>query len=304
MMIFKYKNRVVRDLAWAIASPALLKPETASCAWYDDEWYRGLFETLKKRLDELDNEPDVLLQRLAQQKDRRLGNYFETLWAFWLDESPDFEIIEHNMQISDGGRTIGELDFVVLEKATGKFHHWELAIKFYLGIGDTRCQANWHGPGKRDRLDIKFDHLLSRQSLLSQQPVVRERLRDKGIEIDSCGVILKGRLFYSHHAGADLRSPVSANPAHLRSVWMDLNHFMDSGSDLTTYSPMLKSGWMANMTDFDGKRLYTRTDILVAVDRAEFRLPILLVRVAAGVETGRLFVVPNDWEYDLEQENP
>lgn len=303
-MLLRYKNRAVRDLAWAIASPALLKPGPATCFWYGDEWYRGLFEASKKRLEQLDREPTSLLQRLAQQKDRRLGNYFETLWAFWLDESPDFEIIEHNMQISDGGRTIGELDFVVLDKITGKFHHWELAIKFYLGVGDTCNQANWHGPGKRDRLDIKVDHLTSRQSLLSQQPIVNELLRAKGIEIDSCGVILKGRLFYPHRAGANIRLPANANPDHLHSHWIDRDHFMELGSDDDTYLAMLKSGWMSNIDGFDGEKLYSRADLMAAVDRGDFRLPLLVVRMAAGVESGRIFVVPNGWEYDLEQENP
>ena len=71
-------------------------------------------------------------------------------------------------------------------------------IKFYLGVGDTRVQSNWHGPGKKDRLDLKVSHLKHRQSVICQQAVVQKMLQEQGFQVDGCGVILKGQLFYPH----------------------------------------------------------------------------------------------------------
>ncbi len=51
---------------------------------------------------------------------------------------------------------------------------------------------NWHGPNLRDRLDIKVDHLLHRQSVISRDQRVAQWLKRRDLQIDSCAVILKG----------------------------------------------------------------------------------------------------------------
>ena len=35
-----YQHAVVRDLAWAIASPPLMLPATGTCEWFVITWYQ------------------------------------------------------------------------------------------------------------------------------------------------------------------------------------------------------------------------------------------------------------------------
>jgi len=142
-----YTHRCVADLAWAVSSPSLLQYQQHDCAWFSDAWYLEQYRVIEERLRQLDRDPARLEQLLAAQKDRRLGNYFETLWAYALELHPRYQLIERNLQIHDGERTLGEMDFIVHDQLSGRCAHWELAIKFYLGIGNTRNHAAWHGPG-------------------------------------------------------------------------------------------------------------------------------------------------------------
>jgi hypothetical protein len=132
-----FKNQHVRDLAWALSSPALMHASGTPCKWYDDGWYRQVYRESADWLCGLEQSPAALADIIRQDKDRRLGRYFELLWAFWFEHSDRFDIIGQNIQIEHEGRTAGELDLVVHEHATGKNIHIELAVKFYLGLGDT-----------------------------------------------------------------------------------------------------------------------------------------------------------------------
>ena len=215
-----YHHHCVADLAWALSSPPILQYDTAACRWYDETWYLDQYRQIEPRLRQLDNDPFELEELLAAQKDQRLGNYFETLWAYALRIHPRYRLVERNLQVHDGERTVGEMDFIVLDNDSGRYAHWELAIKFYLGHGNTVRHDAWHGPGKKDRLDVKVDYLLNKQISLSCHPAARSLLRQRGIVIEECAVIMKGRLFYPwQRSGVDFY-PAAANLAHLTGDWL------------------------------------------------------------------------------------
>ena len=239
-----YRHAVVRDLAWAIVSPPLMQPEAAACQWFSDDWYLRRYNAVHQWLKKLDQDPTPLIEQLDAQKDRRLGNYFETLLAYWLEADMRYDLVERNLPIREAGNTLGELDFIVHDRRDGLNYHWEVAVKFYLGVGDTRQRNNWHGPGKRDRLDIKLDHLQDRQSLLCRLPQTREVLQQRSIEVAGCAVILKGRLFYPYPQ--DGSYPVGVNTGHLRSHWYRLGDFIATAEDEDRFRPLLRSGWMAD----------------------------------------------------------
>lgn len=144
-----FRHQIVRDLAWAIASPPLMILDDPGCRWYDDQWYQYQYSVSVPWLKALDRQPEQLQQRVDSLRDRRMGKYFETLWAFWLEQETRYEVIQQNLPLRGDGDTLGELDFLLLDKTTGKYLHWEMAVKFYLGVGDTRSQASWDGPGKK-----------------------------------------------------------------------------------------------------------------------------------------------------------
>ena len=291
----QYRHRCVADLAWAVYSPPLLLRRDSACTWFEGEWYLDQYRQIEALLQQLDHNPARLESLLAAQKDQRLGNYFETLWAFALDLHPRYRLVERNLQIVDGPNTLGEMDFIVFDEQSGRYAHWELAVKFYLGVGDTLKYAAWQGPGKQDRLDIKVDHLLSRQIALSNHPVARAMLRERGIEIEDSGIILKGRLFYPLQRQDDDSAPVFSNPGHLKGVWLTRSELFSRYDRAARFMPLNRFGWMADYpvaVEAVGHRI---EDLLQQVDRGEYRLPLHLVRQENGIARERLFIVGDDW---------
>lgn len=301
-MLFDYQHHIVRDLAWAIASPPLLIPEKTACIWYKDKWYQDLYVSSKDWLHKLDDDPEQLQDRLDSQKDRRLGRYFETLWAFWLEHSSRFDVIEQNLPLRDDGKTLGEIDFLVFDKKLGKCLHWEVAVKFYLGVGNTRRHANWHGPGKKDRLDLKVEHLSNRQSVICQRPVVKALLQERGYQVDACGVILKGRLFYPTTAYDTAFAPVDASPGHLRSYWLSMEDFLKRGEKSSVeeefFYPLVGFGWLAAVDQTTEIPRLNRYELAKLVKIGDYRLP-LCVFCRQKQASRRIFIVPDDWAREL-----
>lgn len=294
-----FQHQVVRDLVWAIASPPLIVPGKKQCCWYSEQWYRELYRQSENWLCDLDAQPEYLQQRVDSQKDRRMGRYFETLWAFWLEQHPRYEIVQQNLPLRQGGNTIGELDFLVLDKQSGKYLHWEMAVKFYLGVGDTRMQCNWHGPGKKDRLDKKVEHLHNRQSVISRQPAASVLLDEMGLHVDECGVILKGRLFYPSVTSEPILSPVDAGQEHEKGKWLTLDEFAGSYTDNEHFFPLLGEGWMAQPGHPGLSKYLSKNNILESIERSRYRLPLYLGQHPNNDNSERIFLVSNDWSESL-----
>jgi hypothetical protein len=292
-----YQHAVVRDLAWAIASPPLMQPAGGACHWFSDEWYLQRYSSAQEWLKKLDQDPTSLVEQLQAQKDRRLGNYFETLLAYWLSADPQYDLIERNLPIRDAGNTLGELDFIVRDKHSGQNYHWEVAVKFYLGVGDTRQRNNWHGPGKRDRLDIKLDHLQNRQSQICSLLQTQKVLQQRNIDIAGSAVILKGRLFYPYPN--DGVHPAGANRHHLRSHWYRLKDLVASAAQEDRFRPLLNSGWMADHGSVNAAD-YKMAELLSEIQQKKLRLPLYLISIRRH-EIHRLFLVPDDWDSQLSE---
>jgi len=153
----------------------------------------------------------------------------------------------------------------------------------------------WHGPGRKDRLDLKVDHLLSKQLLLSTHPVAKAALDRRGIVIDDRAVILKGRLFYPWRQRGPDFYPLSANPSHLGGSWLTLpqvlHHF---GADAVVL-PLVRSGWMAGVPVPDASETYTVSELVQLVNRGRYRLPLHVARLLGEMPMERLFIVDDDW---------
>ena len=292
-----YRHRCVADLAWALSSPPMLSCNSSDCEWFSGAWYEDLYAQIEPRLRQLDRAPSVLKGLLAAQKDQRLGSYFETLWAYALQLHPRYQLVERNLQIQDEERTVGEMDFIVLDRQTGRYAHWELAIKFYLGTGNTVRHDAWLGPGAKDRLDLKINHLMKRQTVLSRHPAARALLERKGIAIDDCAVILKGRLFYPWQQDGPKKRPMASNPAHLLGRWLTRGQLEQAFTSDARFEPLIRSGWMQrNPTSQDGA-LYSVSGLIGLMDKGKCRLPLQVARLEGEFEMERLFIVGNNWPH-------
>ena len=291
----KFKIPLLQDMVWAISSSPLMEPDHTECCWYSAAWFQSLFKSSEPLISQQYEHNEAIQMLLREQKDQRLGQYFECLWLYWLTKSERYEVIEHNLAIRDGGVTLGELDFLVLDKVTRECIHWELAVKFFLGVGDTSRLDSWFGPGKKDRLDKKFQHLKHRQSVLTAQSAVKEILHEKGLKVDKCGVIFKGRLFYPHQAMKTV-TPQGACQQHQRSVWYTLSDFERVIDDSDDVLPLLGFGWMALPEYTEDERILSKGELLYLIKSNGYRLPLCVAVGREGVWEQQIFVVADDWE--------
>jgi len=194
-LLHTLQDPAVRDLAWVIGSPGLVDAGYPPYANHviDDAWCAEQLKNSTEWLVALDKNPADLHQFIAARPTRRLGHYFETLIAYWLNHQPDIEIIAANLQVRDASRTVGEYDLLL--RTVRSVCHWEVAIKFYL---QTKMPATLHtflGPGGHDRLDLKLARIFQHQLRLSDTESGLAALPN-GVILDKTLAFIKGYLFY------------------------------------------------------------------------------------------------------------
>lgn len=230
----QWRQPLVRDLAWSLASPPLLAPTAPAGAWPDAGWGARLLAASQDWLAALDRDLAPLQEALARRSGR-LGAYFESLLDAWLSwpGNPLYRRLHHGLPVRRDKLTLGEFDFLVEELATGEVQHWEVAVKFYLGIAPGGSAADWVGPGLKDRLDLKLERLLRQQLPLATRPEARALLLQLGLPGPRPLGLVRGRFFYPADACAADWAPAVAAPGHLRGWWMPaprfLHHFGDAG---------------------------------------------------------------------------
>lgn len=298
---------IVRDLAWLLASPALLREQLPVGVLADPLAAPGEAARIAGLLRALDADPDALHRTLADAHVTRLGRYAESLLAWFLEHDPAMHLVAANVALRRAGVTLGECDFLV-ETAAGRRLHWELAVKCYLHAGAARGQlADYVGPNLQDRFDRKLAHLLGHQLPLS----AREEFASLGLAGPwHAQMFIKGWLFYPQSEAGDGSVPATQSfdapeldPAHPRGWWTTRTEWPEFA---TAHAPawrvLPRLEWLA-------PRRYEAGDAAVAelVDAAT--LALRLVRqtgptMVAGfssdaqgrwIERSRGFVVPDTW---------
>jgi len=302
--VTEFKHQAVRDLAWAVSSPPLISQPSHLCLWPQAGWFQQIGEESSALLARIDADCAELDALIATRKDQRLGKYFEVLWYYWLSHSPRYQIVENNIQIVIDGEALGEIDFILFDTISRQTIHWEVAVKFYLGVGDTAQMSNWYGPNLRDRLDIKVKHLLHRQSLISKNQRVSDWLHVQGIHIDRCAVILKGRLYYpwDYFPQFDLMghlpsawTPASCEPEHSFSWWMTETQFEKAFDEDQRFIALLNKGWMEKIpTTYDGE-LFSKNAIIETVSNNLMRFPLQVQWLNPCGIRDRVFLVSDNW---------
>lgn len=285
-----YKEPAVRDLAWSLFSPPLLLRNDPGLCWPGGGWFTSLGQQFHEHLLQLDSDPRPLLDMLSECRDQRLGSRFEVFWRYWLSVNPRYSLLHANLPVRSDGRTLGEFDLIVRDHRSGKTLHWELAVKFYLGAGDTRRPSNWWGPHKRDRLDIKTQRLLLHQTRLSGHPAAQRMLAEQRLHIDETWVLMKGRLFY-RRAGTD-GPPADAHPQHQRGFWVPAGELDRLAGG--TWRVLEKQQWLAPVVDPAGTGM-SKAELIERLRHRPERYPICVAASVDGVERERGFIVADGW---------
>jgi hypothetical protein len=101
-----------------------------------------------------------------------LGKRAEYFFKFCVEQSSNYELLLSNVQIFNGKITLGELDYIAKETATGAILHIELVYKFYIYqphvISNEKTPIlqelhKYRGPNDRDHLVSKIQHLKNHQ---------------------------------------------------------------------------------------------------------------------------------------------
>lgn len=189
----QYQHPLVRQLAFAVGSPNILCkiPNELDLKYYfnlhDDQVWQQHVQNYHPRLLQLDQNPQELEVFVGQLKSTRLGLRFEMLIWFWLldDAYHPYTLLGHSIQKIDGPRTLGELDFLLLNQSTHQVEHWEIALKYYLAEADFSL-PHWYGLNRSDTLYRKLNHFTQQQFQFQEA---------MGNSIDQRYCVLKGQLY-------------------------------------------------------------------------------------------------------------
>lgn len=285
-----FKTPAVRHLAWMMAAPQLLSDERVFCpAHYATA---AAFQRLREWDQSPSNGPEIL----SEQPNPRLGHHFERLYECLLTDLLGWTVLLKNQQIRRENRTIGELDFVVHNPHDRRTEHHEIAVKYYLGYPSANGQNRWYGPNARDRLDLKTDHLLHRQSQLTSRTETIQVLNDHGIKGPvTTRIFMPGYLFYSD--ANRLQAPGTVPENHLRGRWMYLSEVQP---DITKHwVPLNKPHWLGPWLQQEAPVAYQVQQALNTVSAN--RMPRLFAELEHCEQDGewqeisRTFVVPDTW---------
>lgn len=285
-----YQTPAIRHLAWLCQAPQLMhSPITFEPTQHLPSDYPDIL-----RAWDLGTEAAPAL--LSEPPQRRLGFYFERLYQVLLEDLLGWPILLKNQQIQANGRTIGELDFVVHNRAEDRIEHHEIAIKFYLGVLEQPNSTAWYGPNARDRLDLKTSRLLEQQSCRTQLPETLALLAESRITGPLMPrIFMPGYLFFPD----DLQTltPDYVPEEHLRGRWMYLHNA--KAQDTSHWIALNKPHWIGNWFQSEQP---DAANSLEALERVESRstpqlFAIMLHNPQTGIwqEADRVFVVPATW---------
>ena len=269
---------------------------------FDDNACKSIYEECHAWLQEVSNNTNELHQFVQHTKAYRLGRYFEALMSFWLKNCPHFEPLLENQQIFLNKKSIGELDYIFKYKE--QIYHFEIAVKFYLGIEPGNAWHHWLGPGLKDRLDLKLDKLVNNQIPLCHHPQTQIIFKKNNISTPKSFVFLKGYLFWPLEQ-QQLPTPNYINSNVLKGYWGYLNSWTEylasNINDKWMILPKLR--WLSPALAAPAE-LKTKLEIQndLAKHFANSQRPVQIAHLRQinennWIEQQRIFVVPDLWPY-------
>lgn len=290
MDYFQFRHKAVRDLVWVIASPFLISNEEFG---FNDDFNRRHYELMQNKLKQWDENPSDLLSYLGELKSPYLGHYFEKLIFFWIKHDPEIELVLHNLQVVEDGRTLGEVDLIV--RINDEVQHWELALKYYLGHASSPKGKEWIGPNPVDRLDLKLKKMIDHQLGMSDHKSVKEILEEKGITKLNKRCFVKGYFYYP--GSNEMSPPGEAGCFHNRSMWIYVDQ-LDQIPKKYALARKEKRAWLCP-SEFKEYELVKRAKIPFMLKQHKKKKPQLyaLLEEQEGSlrEVSSVFIAPRNW---------
>lgn len=265
------------DLLWILNQPSLMNTP------------KGI-KPFTWLMDKLGNSVDS--NNITEQKKppKRLGIYYENIVEEALLNTSQHIVIKRNIQVKKEKITLGEFDFI--GGIDGDDFHLECAIKFYLRVGTGTKLSDYIGPGKKDRLDIKWNRMLEHQLSLSSYTEGIQACQDHNLSPKTKVLLLQGYLFHPFQEGAPKQLADEINPEHLQGWWLRSRDISLLGDRFQT-AIMQKPYWLnAAVTE-----TIDTTSLTEVLKGSNF--PLLVTRGIMSEEGwqehDRGFIVPDSW---------
>ena len=268
--------RCVADLKWLLFSPPLLslaaKRYSAPVQAFtlaEEYQISDFLETLDEA-NVAQGLADFIAKAMPAKAPMRLGRYAERLLEYFLLHNSIYHCVAANLPIrhqkssgvdtcnpqKNSHTTAGELDFLIQDKKSGDYLHWELAVKFYLchppketlNIALEIQSHHFKGPAGRDTLQLKLGKMFDRQlrHLADTETAVQVNT-ELGLSADTVwhpAAYARGWLFYPYQS--DKIQCENLNPAHLRGWWIYAIEFAKNASFVGTHFVILpRLYWLA-----------------------------------------------------------
>jgi len=191
----------------------------------------------------------------------RLGHLVEKIVSELIKLSSNYKVLYENIQIIDGKKTVGEIDFIIEELKTKALIHLELAYKFYLFDPDISSETinNWIGPNRNDSLKEKLDKLKRKQFPLLYHNCTKSKFNTIEIDIVSQALCLLVSLFIPYKYEANF-SPIYKKA--IRGYYLNFDVFTSLDNSAKKYYIPSKKEWGMDpfenniWTDFKGIEKY------------------------------------------------
>ncbi|MFN3579505.1 MAG: DUF1853 family protein [Pseudomonas sp.] len=278
-----FRVPAVRHLCWMCQAEQLLDDRLcfAPSAYLNAEVW--------ERLRAWDQHPELGPRVLTEPAHRRLGLYFEQLYACLMRDLLGWQILAQNLPVRSQGRTLGELDLVLRNPLSGEIEHHEVAVKFYLGYRpDQQTEMLWYGPNPSDRLDLKVARMREQQSQRGQLQEARSALAAAGIDrLDRARVFMPGYLF----------QPVSSQSPPEGPHWMYLQQadLLPREHWVVLRKPHWLGPWVQDQPPQSCEVDLAMEQVRLSATPRLFALLGWSANANAWVETSRCFVVPPHW---------
>lgn len=232
------------------------------------------------------------LSEISEPSATVLGKRMEEFFGSYVHLFTSEEVVAQNEQIISNKQTLGELDFLLKNTASGEVSHVELIYKFYLFDPGTGTSEREHliGPNRRDSFIKKVDRLKQKQFPLLFLPATQNLLNRLQISPESViqKMCFKAAVFLPKQMKKTTFSDI--NSEAVAGYWIRASEFNVEAYGANTFYTPKKKYWP--VLPHRNSKWFSFEDIKVQINRLltkEFS-PLVWMKTPQG-NVERFFVV-------------
>ncbi|WP_139958114.1 DUF1853 family protein [Flavicella sediminum] len=192
-----------------------------------------------------ENEKEIKLTKHPKEN-LMLGKRAEFYFVAYINSSEKYALQSENIQIYQNKITVGELDFLILDRTTKEIIHTELTYKFYLydpNYSSVEIE-NWIGPNRNDSLSQKLEKLNNKQLPLLFKEETKQTIKalNLGSTVEQQQICFKAQLFIPYAKPKQQFQYI--NPANIKGYYINFNEYKGSDFQENEIHIPTKQNWL------------------------------------------------------------